>query len=161
MNELDWAVLIVVGLSTIIGVTRGVIREILSIVGWIIGIVFALKWSPELADKIPLESLGPAIRTILAAVVIAVSCVFTIGLLGTLLRKMLEAAHISAEDRVLGSVFGFLRGVVFVCAVVFLAGMTSAPQTALWRQSTMVPMAEMAIDWTMPLLPKALQDLRK
>ncbi len=161
MNELDWAVLIVVGLSTIIGVTRGVIREILSIVGWIIGIVFALKWSPELADKIPLESLGPAIRTILAAVVIAVSCVFAIGLLGTLLRKMLEAAHISAEDRVLGSVFGFLRGVVFVCAVVFLAGMTSAPQTALWRQSTMVPMAEMAIDWTMPLLPKALQDLRK
>ena len=141
--------------------TRGVIREILSIVGWVIGIVFALKWSPELADKIPLESLGPAIRTILAAVVIAVSCVFAIGLLGTLLRKMLEAAHISAEDRVLGSVFGFLRGVVYVCAVVFLAGMTSAPQTALWRQSTMVPMAEMAIDWTMPLLPKALQDLRK
>ena len=161
MNELDWAVLIVVGLSTIVGVTRGVIREILSIVGWVIGIVFALKWSPELAEKIPLDSLGPSIRTILAAVIIAVCCVFAIGLLGILLRKMLEAAHISAEDRVLGSVFGFLRGVVFVCAVVFLAGMTSAPQTSLWRQSVMIRMADMAIEWTMPLLPQALQDLRR
>lgn len=161
MNELDWAVLIVVGLSTIVGVTRGAIREILSIVGWVIGIVIALKWSPELAEKIPLESLGPGIRTILAAVVIAVCCVFAIGLLGILLRKMLEAAHISMEDRVLGSVFGFLRGVVFVCAVVFLAGMTSAPQTTMWRQSAMIPLADTAIDWTMPLLPQALQDLRK
>jgi membrane protein required for colicin V production len=97
----------------------------------------------------------------LAAVIIAVCCVFAIGLLGILLRKMLEAAHISAEDRVLGSVFGFLRGVVFVCAVVFLAGMTSAPQTSLWRQSVMIPMADMAIEWTMPLLPQALQDLRR
>ena len=150
-----------VGLSTIVGVTRDVIREILSIVGWVMGIVFALKWSPELAEKIPLDSLGPSISTILAAVIIAVCCVFAIGLLGILLRKMLEAAHISAEDRVLGSVFGFLRGVVFVCAVVFLAGMTSAPQTSLWRQSVMIPMADMAIEWTMPLLPQALQDLRR
>ena len=66
-----------------------------------------------------LESLGPAIRTIIAAVLICVLCVFAIGLLGTILRKMLEVARISAEDRVLGSVFGFIRGVVFVCAVVF------------------------------------------
>ena len=39
MNELDWAILIVLALSTIVGVTRGVVREILSIVGWVIGIV--------------------------------------------------------------------------------------------------------------------------
>ena len=58
MNELDWAIVIVLALSTIVGVARGVIREILSIVGWVIGIVFALKYSTELADKIPLESLG-------------------------------------------------------------------------------------------------------
>ena len=51
MNELDWAIVIVLALSTIVGVARGVIREILSIVGWVIGIVFALKYSTELADK--------------------------------------------------------------------------------------------------------------
>ena len=55
MNELDWAILIVLALSTIVGVTRGVVREILSIVGWVIGIVFAIRFSPELAAYIPLE----------------------------------------------------------------------------------------------------------
>ena len=60
MNELDWAIIIVLVLSTVVGVTRGVVREILSIVGWVIGIVFAIRFSPELAGLIPLESLGPA-----------------------------------------------------------------------------------------------------
>ena len=106
MNELDWAIVIVLALSTIVGVARGVIREILSIVGCVIGIVFAIRFSPELAGLIPLESLGPAIRTIIAAVLICVACVIAIGLLGTILRKKLEVARISAEARVLGSVFG-------------------------------------------------------
>ena len=161
MNELDWAIVIVLGLSTVVGVARGVIREVLSIVGWVVGIVFALKWSPDLAEKIPLDSLSPAVKTILAAIIIAVFCVFAIGLLGTLLRKMLEVANISAEDRILGSVFGLLRGVVFVCAAVFLAGMTSAPSTQMWRHSVCIPLAENGIDMIMPFLPEAIANLRK
>ncbi len=161
MTELDWAIVIVLGLSTIVGVARGVIREILSIFGWVVGIVFALKWSPDLAAKIPLDSLGPAVKTILAAIIIAVMCVFAVGLLGTLLRKMLEVANISAEDRILGSVFGLLRGVVFVCAAVFLAGMTSAPSTQMWRHSVCIPLAENGIDMIMPFLPEAIANLRK
>ena len=119
------------------------------------------RFSPELAAYIPLESLGPAIRTIIAAVLICVLCVFAIGLLGTILRKMLEVARISAEDRVLGSVFGFLRGVVFVCAVVFLAGMTSATNTQVWRHSVCIPLAENVIDWMMPMMPESIASLRK
>ncbi len=161
MNELDWAIVIVLGLSTVVGVARGVIREVLSIVGWVVGIVFALKWSPDLAEKIPLDSLGPAVKTILAAIIIAVFCVFAIGLLGTLLRKMLEVANISAEDRILGSVFGLLRGVVFVCAAVFLAGMTSAPTTSMWRHSVCIPLAENGVELMMPLLPESIAKLRK
>lgn len=161
MNELDWAVLIVVGLSTAVGVSRGVVREILSIVGWVIGIVFALKFSTQCADMIPLESLGPAVRTIIAAIIICVLCVFAVGLLGTILRKMLEVARISAEDRVLGSVFGLLRGVLFVCAVVFLAGMTSAPTTQTWKQSLTIPLVENCIDLMMPLLPDSIVKLRR
>ena len=113
------------------------------------------------SDSRPLESLGPAIRTIIAAVLICVACVFAIGLLGTILRKMLEVARISAEDRVLGSVFGFLRGVVFVCAVVFLAGMTSATSTQMWRHSVCIPLAENVIDWMMPMMPDSIAKLRK
>lgn len=161
MNELDWAIVIILGLSTVVGVARGVIREVLSIVGWVVGIVFALKWSPDLAEKIPLDSLGPAVKTILAAIIIAVFCVFAIGLLGTLLRKMLEVANISAEDRILGSVFGLLRGVVFVCVAVFLAGMTSAPTTSMWRHSVCIPLAENGVELMMPLLPESIAKLRK
>ena len=161
MRELDWGSMIVFGLSRVCGVAGGVVRESVWIVGWVIGSVFAIRFSPGLAGLIPLESLGPAIRTIIAAVLICVACVFAIGLLGTILRKMLEVARISAEDRVLGSVFGFLRGVVFVCAVVFLAGMTSATSTQMWRHSVCIPLAENVIDWMMPMMPDSIAKLRK
>lgn len=160
MTEIDWAVIIVILLSICAGGFRGVIKEVLSVLGWIIGIIFALKYSPDLAVHIPLESLGMAIRTVLAAILICVVCVLAIGILGIVLRKLLSAAHVSAEDRVLGTVFGFARGVLIVCAAVFLAGLTSAKDTQMWKRSVTIPLAEQVIDWTLPIMPDTIRAMR-
>ncbi|MDY6011231.1 MAG: CvpA family protein, partial [Duodenibacillus sp.] len=45
MNEIDWVILAVLAISTVLGVSRGVVREILAIVGWVLGIVLALKFA--------------------------------------------------------------------------------------------------------------------
>ncbi len=160
MTEIDWAVLAVLGLSVVAGTWRGVIKEILSVLGWIIGIIFAFQYSTDLARYIPLESLSPAIRTVFAAVIIAVLCVFAVGLLGIVLRKMLTAAHVGLEDRLLGAVFGFARGVLIVTAAIFLASLTSAKDTDIWKESLTVPLAEQVMDFASPVLPEAIRDLR-
>ena len=72
MNEADFVICAVLLVSTVVGVSRGVVREILAIVGWAVAIFLALNYSPELARVIPLESLGTAVRTACAAVIIVV-----------------------------------------------------------------------------------------
>ena len=72
MNEVDWVILAVLFLSTILGVSRGVVREILAIVGWVVGIFLALRYAPDVAERIPLPSVSILIRTAFAAVAIAV-----------------------------------------------------------------------------------------
>ena len=63
-------------------------------------------------------------------------------------------------DRLLGAVFGFARGVLIVTAAIFLASLTSAKDTDIWKESLTVPLAEQVMDIASPVLPEAIRDLR-
>ena len=161
MNEADFLICAVLLISTVVGVSRGVVREILAIVAWVVAIFLAIRFAPELGDKIPLESMGPLVRNALAGVVIVVLTLFAFGLFGKLCARLLAAASISFEDRAIGSVFGFVRGVLIVCAAVFVLGMTSAVRTGQWRNSVLIVPAERIIDFTVPYLPAAVGEIRR
>lgn len=121
MTEIDWIIIAVLALSTIVGIMRGVLREVLAIAGWVAGIFLAMNYSAVVAEHIPLESIGWLPRVIIAAVLIVVACLFVVGLLSAIIRRLLETAALRFEDRALGAVFGFLRGIVVVCACVFFS----------------------------------------
>ena len=157
MNEIDWVILAVLFFSTILGVSRGVVREILAIVGWVLGIFLSLRFAPELAELIPLPSVSILIRTAFAAVGIVVVTLFTIGIAGKIFSKLLAAASISFEDR---AMFGLMRGIVIVCAVVFVMGLTSAVKTGYWRNSVLIVPAERVIDFSLPYLPATIAEMR-
>ena len=68
MTEIDWIIIALLALSTIVGIMRGVMREVLAIAGWVIGILLAMNFSADLAEHIPLESIGWIPRVMIAAV---------------------------------------------------------------------------------------------
>ena len=162
MTEIDWIIIVVLALSTIVGIMRGVLREVLAIAGWVAGVVLAMNYSALLAEQIPLESIGWLPRVIVAAVIIVVACLFVVGLLSAIIRRLMEAASLRFEDRALGAVFGFLRGVVVTCACVFFFGMpASIHESRMWQQSVLIGPAEAVISWSMPFLPTWLADMRQ
>lgn len=160
MNEIDWVILGVLFLSTILGVSRGVVREILAIVGWVLAILLALKFSPQVGEMIPLPSLSILVRTAFGAVLIVVVTLFVIGMAGKIFASLMAAASITFEDRAIGAVFGLARGVVIVCACVFVLGLTSATKTSYWRNSVLIVPAERVIDFSMPYLPETIAKMR-
>ena len=85
---------------------------------------------------------------------------FTIGIAGKIFSKLLAAASISFEDRAIGAVFGLMRGIVIVCAVVFVMGLTSAVKTGYWRNSVLIVPAERVIDYSLPYLPATIAEMR-
>ena len=67
-----------------------------------------------------------------------------------------------STKRALGAVFGLLRGVVVVCACVFLFGIPqSIHSSKMWQQSVLIGPAEMLIEWATPYLPDWLSEVRK
>ena len=160
MNEVDWIILAVLAISTIVGLFRGIVRELMAIVGWVLAIVLALRFSPWAGELIPLSSVDASIRTIFGAILIAVVVLFACGILGRIAGVALSAASVSFEDRSIGAVFGFVRGVI-VCACVFLLGMTSFTRSGYWRNSVLIVPAERVIDLSMPILPETIARMRQ
>jgi membrane protein required for colicin V production len=156
MSWLDYAVLGVLVVSIAVGVIRGLVREVISILGWVIAFLAAGLFGGPLGDVMPQAIPTPELRVAGAYVVVFIVSLVVAAMLGLVLSKAVHAVGLGGLDRTLGAGFGATRGLLFVLAGALLAGLTSAPRQAYWRDShsgTYLAQAALAIQ---PLLPQTL-----
>jgi len=154
MTVIDWSIVVVISLSLLVGVLRGFVREMISIVGWIAGAYLAARFSSELGARIPLDIEWPIVKTLVAGVLIIAVCVFVAALIGWFARQLLVAAKLSAADRALGGAFGLARGALIIAVLVFFALDTRVARQPFWRDSLVLPQVEAAVRfaaWHVPL----------
>jgi membrane protein required for colicin V production len=152
MNWVDWAIVVVLAGSVLFGVFRGLVREVLALAGWIAGIWLALRFAADVGARIPLD-LPAAFKVALAGAAIVVGVVIAAALAAWLIGKLLAAVRLSGLDRMLGALFGLLRGALIVLGVVLFAGRTTLAQQSPWRESMLLPHFEAAVRFAAPLLP--------
>nr|WP_155454545.1 CvpA family protein [Massilia eburnea] len=139
--------------SVIIGTLRGLVKEILSLAGWIIAFVVANAYGPWLAAMLPEAIPGVVVRLIVAFIALFIVARILIALVTMAIEALIEAGGLSLADRGLGSLFGLARGIVIVLAGVILAGMTSMPKQDFWKNALLSPMAESGVRSVKPFLP--------
>ena len=143
MIWVDYSILTIIGISALISILRGFIREALSLLGWIIAIWVSLSFAEDVAalliDKIP----APSVRTASAFLILFFACLIVAGVLNYLAGKLVEKTGLSGTDRMLGVVFGTVRGAVVVGILVLLAGFNTVPQDPWWGQSMLLKHFEM------------------
>lgn len=152
MTGLDTAILVVIGLSAILGAIRGMLTEVLSLLVW----VAALWLTVAFGDVAAAEFTGietPLLRA-LAGYGATFALVVVLGnLVVWLLRTLLHGAGLSGTDRVLGFGFGAARGYAIVLAVVLLVSFTPWSRAALWRESALMPVFTAPAGWVVAQLP--------
>jgi membrane protein required for colicin V production len=158
MSAVDWALIAVLGLSVLLGLLRGVIRELFSLTGWIIGVLLAARFAEPLGSMVPLD-LPLAARTALVGLFIVVAALLGAALLAALLRAALAAAKLGLEDRILGGIFGLARGVIVIGIAVLLGIAAGAPRQSWWAASTLMPLLQASVRFASPLLPQSLARL--
>lgn len=156
MNPLDWAIVAVVGLSALLGLWRGLVREVFALAGWVVAIWLALRHASTLGAALPFDPGMPSVRTAVAALVIVVGVLIVATLMGWLLGKLLAAVKLGPLDRSLGGLFGLARGLLIVLVLVFLGSRTALAQEPLWRGSTLLPHVEAAVRFAAPHFPPLL-----
>jgi membrane protein required for colicin V production len=151
---LDYSVLGVLALSIAWGVWRGLVREVISLAGWILAFLAANLLAEPLADALPISN--PDVRLIVAFVAIFVVTLTLATLAAIALSKALKASGLRGLDRTLGGFFGVARGVLIALAFALVAGLTSFPQHPTWKASWSGPMLGRTVEQLKPWLPPAL-----
>ena len=158
MSGLDYAVIGVLVLSTAWGVWRGLVREVISLAGWVLAFLSANLFAAPLAAALPQSISQPDVRVIVAFVAIFIVTLTLATLAAMLLSRALKAAGLAGLDRTLGGLFGVARALLIALAFALVAGLTSLPQHPTWKQSVSGPMLGRAAIQLKPWLPPALAD---
>jgi membrane protein required for colicin V production len=152
----DYLVLFVLLASIVISTLRGLVKEILSLVSWVVAFVVANAYGAALAPMLPSMIPGDAVRLMVAFVALFLGVRVLMGLLSLALEALVKASGLSLADRGLGGLFGLARGIVIVLFAVILCGMTTIPQQDFWKNALLSPMAETGARTVKPFLPAAL-----
>jgi len=153
VNWFDYGVLIVVGVSTLISLTRGFVREALALAAWVVSIWVAVGFSKPLAIMLEPFISTPSIRLIAAFLLLFVGSLLAVSIVNMLAVKLVKSTGLTGTDRAIGMLFGIVRGVFIVAMLVFLAGLTPLPQDAWWEESLFMPHFQELAKWLHGFLP--------
>lgn len=135
MTWIDYVVFGVMLVSILWGVWRGLVREVISLAGWVIAFLAANLFAGPLSETLP-ATISPAeLRVLVAFVAVFLLSLVVTTLTGLLLSKLAKAAGLGGLDRTLGGLFGLARGTLVVVAFALLSGLTHLPRQPAWKDS--------------------------
>lgn len=154
MAVLDWVFAAVLLASLLVGAWRGLVFEVLSLITWVAAFILAQWFAPDVAQMLPMSGAGEAVRYAAGFVLTFVAAVFAGGLVAVLVKKLISAAGLAPADRMLGAVFGLVRGVVVLLALTVVVAMTPLKKSLWWTESIGSGVLSAAIKGLKPVLPQ-------
>ncbi|MBK7250139.1 MAG: CvpA family protein [Gammaproteobacteria bacterium] len=144
MNAADYVLIVVVLASALVGVARGLLREIIAVITWVLALWLAWHLGGQLEPHLGGLLQAPAVRPWAARAIIAVVVLLAGGVIGALLAHFVRLSIFSATDRFFGFVFGMLRGVILVGVLVILGQLLHLQHEGWWERARLMPSAERA-----------------
>jgi membrane protein required for colicin V production len=147
MVWIDYAILAVVGISTLISLVRGFVKEAVSLVIWISAFFIASKFYVNLASLLTSIS-DQTLRNAAAIAILFITTLIIGALVNYLIGQLVSKTGLSGTDRVLGLVFGALRGVLVSSAILFfMDAFTPASSSDWWIKSQLIPEFTLIVEW--------------
>lgn len=138
-TSIDYLILTIIFISTFLSFWRGAVREVLSLVTWVLALWLAFHYNPLVQAYFETMITNPQIRLIVSFI----SIMIVVLVLGTFVAiaftKVVRSVGLSSLDRVLGITFGFARGVLMIAIAILLARFTELPNEKWWEESQLIP----------------------
>ncbi len=161
LSAIDWVVLSVVVISSILGALRGLIKTVFGVTAWVLAVVVPLYVLPLTLNG-GVASLGWS----MPAWVINIICFFVVlvcvQLLGAYFSRLMGKAGLAGTDRLLGALLGGARGFLVLAVLVVVLTSFGAQRSDLWLKSQTRPLLDVLLTWVQPFLsaPASSKDQR-
>jgi membrane protein required for colicin V production len=155
LTALDLAVLAGIGLSAIVALARGFVREVLAIVGWVGAVIGTLQLFP-LARQIASKWIEiQIIADVVAGLVLFVAILVALSMLAGAISRRVQQSSVNLLDRSLGFLFGLARGAVLVCLGYLLLSLAvaSKEQPDYIQKMKLLGLIQTGSDWLYKFVP--------
>lgn len=158
MTVFDYVFLGILVLSAGVGMWRGLVSEVVSLLAWVVALAAGWMYAGLVAPMLQGFMAEPAWRQIAAFALIFVGVLLVAAVLRFLLRELLRAAGLGAVDRFFGTLFGLTRGVAIAFVLVLFGGLVGMAREPWWGGALFSPPLETAVIAAKPWLPDAVAD---
>lgn len=140
MNWADWAIVVILTLSSLISLTRGFIKEAFSLVIWIAALLLANLFSDRLDHLLVNTITTPSLRAMTAFIGVFIAVLIIGAIINYLVGILIKATGLSGTDRLLGVCFGFIRGLLIVIILlIYVPSFIPIKKDPWYQQSTLIP----------------------
>jgi len=148
----DLIAIALITISIVIGLARGLVKELISLASWVIAAWLSIRYAKSLAEYITFTDVQ-SLRLFLAFLLVFVTMIFVGAMINFIIGQVVRSTPFSAADRVLGMGFGFVRGVLVLSVLVLLGALTPLPKDDWWQKSYAIAKVEKLSIWMQGFLP--------
>jgi membrane protein required for colicin V production len=142
MNTADYLLLALLIISAVVGLMRGFLREVIALLAWIIGVLAAWHLGPLLEPHLGGLLAGPQVRPWVARAVLLAAVLLVGAAVGAVSTHFVRLSIFSGMDRLLGFLFGLLRGLIMLGVVVIACQTLQLDGERWWHKSVLIPYGE-------------------
>ena len=151
-NAADWGIVSILGLSILLSLWRGFVREAISLAGWVAAFVVANMFVGNLASFLTPWIDNVTGRYVASYAILLAGTLVVGGITGLLAAQMVKASGLTVMDRLLGTGFGLVRGIIIVLVLMYLLRQLAPPQNLVWlEQAQLTPYMDMLAQWVRQL----------
>lgn len=153
MTLVDFAIVLIISILLVLGLIWGFVKIAMALGTWIAASIISFSFAPNLAASLLSSIENPAMRLAVAMGILFVLTIMLGALVSFMARQVITKTGLTGLDRVLGMVIGASLGMIVVIGLVFIAGLTPAPQYEWWETSVLVGRFEHLAVWLQSYLP--------
>lgn len=148
LNVFDWILITIIVVSSVFGLLRGFVKELLSLASWVaaffVARLFSFKLSNFMVDWID----QPQFRLIAAFAILFAATLVVGALINNVFSRLVSATGLSGTDRLFGMVFGIVRGGLLAIVIVSLLSLTPVSHDQWWQNSLIIPHFVLVDEWS-------------
>lgn len=158
MIWIDYTILGLIFISSVIGLLRGFIKEVFSLVIWVVASWVGLTFSRVFSGFLEGVITQPSLRIVISFAVLFLITLILGALISYLLSELIKSTGLTGTDRFAGMIFGVFRGFVVISIAITLAGLTPLPEDSWWKESSLIPPFQSLAVWLREHIPSGLMD---
>lgn len=145
LTSVDYFTLVVLLISALVGISRGLFKEVLALASWFAAAWVAYHYSNYLSTEwLSTFHLDELLSLGISFIILFILTLIVCGLFGGLVQRIILSVGLSLTDRFLGLIFGVIRGGLIVVVLATLAALTPIPQSMAWKNAITRPAIDMA-----------------